>query len=81
MTDTANEELLKKLDTLISLMAVSVLEGKPQKEQVELLGKLGLAPKDVASLLGARSSTVRKTLSRMRKGKSKPKQGKNSKKA
>ena len=61
-------------------MAISVVDGKPQKEQIELLGKADLAPKDIAALIGTTRNTVSVTLSKMKKGKTKTKAAKAKKK-
>ena len=71
MTDAVAKEISDKLDLLVSLMAISVLDGKPQEEQIELLGKASLAPKDIAALVGTTPNTVSVTLSKMKKGKAK----------
>ena len=73
MTDSIGKEILTKLDLLISLVAISVLDGKPQKEQIELLDKPGLTPKEIAALVGTTPNTVRATLSKMKKDNSKAK--------
>ncbi len=73
MTDSVSKEMLTKLDLLIGLMAISVLDGKPQKEQIELLDKAGLRPKEIAALVGTTRNTVSVTLSQMKKRNSKPK--------
>ena len=78
MTDAVAKEISDKLDLLVSLMAISVLDGKPQKEQVELLDKAGLAPKDIAALVGTTPNTVSVTLSKLKEksGKAKKAKGK-----
>ena len=67
-TDDVGKEVLKKLNLLIRLTAISVLDGKPPKEQVALLGKAGLASKDIAALVGTTRNAVSVALSKMRKG-------------
>ena len=56
-----------RLDILIKLIASSLLAGKKQREQIELLSKSGLAPKEIAELIGTTSNTVRVELNAIRK--------------
>jgi CRP-like cAMP-binding protein len=76
MTESVNNEISQRLDLLIRLTAVSILSGKQQKEQVELLGRAGLAAKDIASLVGTTRNTVSVALSRMKKATGKGKKTK-----
>jgi len=46
-----DEEILKKLDILIRVSAISAIKGKSLKEQVRILSLAGLKPKDIATLL------------------------------
>ena len=46
-----NEEIIKKLDTLIKVNVISAIQGKNLKEQVRLLSLANLAPKDIAEIL------------------------------
>ena len=73
MTDKVASELIRKLDMLIALTAIAVLDKKAQKEQIRLLGRAGLSPKDIAALVGTTRNTVSVTLSNLRKGHSRPK--------
>jgi DNA-binding CsgD family transcriptional regulator len=76
MTDAIGEELLRKLDLLIRITAIAVLGEKPQKSQIELLGRSGLAAKDIATLVGTTRNTVSVTLSNLRKTDPKTKKNK-----
>lgn len=58
---------LKKLDTLIKLVAAIVVKDKTFKEQVELLSSLDMQPKEIARLLGTTGNYVRVTLSKLKK--------------
>lgn len=60
-------ELAARLDLLIRIAAISLVEGRPQREQIALLAKTGLSPKEIAELLETTSNTVRVELSRQRK--------------
>jgi DNA-binding NarL/FixJ family response regulator len=63
----AEEELLiQKLNILIKLSTLSLIENKSQKEQIVLLSKVGFAPKEIAGLIGTTPNTVRVALSNIR---------------
>ncbi len=59
----------ERLDRLISLLQISVLEGKTQREQIELLSKVGLPPREIAEVIETTANTVRVALTVMRKKK------------
>ena len=67
MTDGIGAEVAHKLDVLISLMAISILGEKTQKQQIDLLGRAGLAAKEIAGLVGTTPNTVSVTLSKLRR--------------
>lgn len=90
--DKESKELLKKLDVLakkidiltkvtaINVQKERLLEGKKQREQIEILDKLGFSPSLIALVLGTTPNTVNVALSKLRKKKKrkqtkKPKQG------
>ena len=52
------DDLGQKLDVLIRLIAVGLTEGKPRNDQIHLLAKTGLPPKEIAELLGTTANTV-----------------------
>lgn len=56
-----------KLDTLIRLTAIAIVQGKKQREQVKLLSIAGMGPTEIAGLLGTSPNTVNVTLSALRK--------------
>ena len=56
-----------KMDTVIKLLALNAVKGKELKEQVGLLSSSGFQPKDIADILGKRSSHIRVILHRLRK--------------
>ena len=66
MTDDVGVELLRKLDVLIAITAAAVLAGKTQREKIEILDRAGLAPKDIAQVLGITSNNVRVRLAQQR---------------
>ena len=69
MSTDNSTELVRKIDTLTRLVAISVVNGKKQREQVRLLSLAGMAPSDIAALLGTTSNTVNVALSALRKEK------------
>ena len=60
-----------KMDTIIKLLALNTVKGKELKEQVGLLSSSGFQPKDIADILGKRSSHIRVILHRLRKDREK----------
>jgi len=65
MTD---ELIAQKLDTLIRLQAHLAVGGlASQKEKILFLGRVGLATKEIAEILGTTTNTVSVALSNARK--------------
>jgi len=67
MTKDQFEEILKKIDVLTRLLAISLVSEKKQQDQIIILSKIGIQPKEIAEMLGTTPNTVRVTLSKMRK--------------
>lgn len=67
MNDKQFTEILNKLDLLIQLLALNLVSEKKQQNQIMLLSKVGMQPKEIAKLLDTTPNTVRVTLSRIRK--------------
>jgi hypothetical protein len=66
--DTANAELVARLDRIADVMALMVVRGRKQDEQIRLLDAVGYAPAQIAAFLGIkRANTVSAALSRARK--------------
>lgn len=62
------DDLSAKLDTLIRLQAHLAVSGlSSQKEKVLFLGRVGLAAKEIADILGTTTNTVSVALSNARK--------------
>ena len=59
--------VLSRLDMIIRLLAASIAADKPQRERIRLLSSAGLAPQEIAQVLGTTSNTVRVTLVGIRK--------------
>lgn len=69
MNEIPWEQILKKLDTIIKLLAANSFKDKDLNEKVLLMSKLDLQPKEIAELLGKTPNSIRVMLSRMRKRK------------
>jgi predicted DNA-binding protein (UPF0251 family) len=59
--------LLIRLDTIIKLMMVNIVQGKDQTEAIRLLSSTGLQPKDIAQITGVPRTTVNARLSEIRR--------------
>jgi DNA-binding NarL/FixJ family response regulator len=66
---TENQEIIRRLDSLIRLVAVGVCAEKTQRDSIEILDRAGLAPKEIAEFLGTTSNTVSVSLSAMKRQK------------
>lgn len=62
-------EIVKKLNILIKLTAISALRDKNLKEQVKILSNIGLKPREMAELLGKSPNHIRVALFELRKKK------------
>ena len=71
MAKTFEESVLAKLDHLLRVHAISVTKGMKQNEQIALLNRAGLPPKEIADLLGTTANTVSVALAALRKSKAK----------
>jgi hypothetical protein len=64
----ASESLNDKLDTLIRIQAALAIKDIPnQKDKIAFLYGAGLAPNSIASILGAKSSSIRSTMAKHKK--------------
>jgi DNA-binding CsgD family transcriptional regulator len=59
----------KKIDILTRLVAIGLVNGKRQREQIKLLSIAGMGPNDIAELIGTTPNTVNVALSVLRKEK------------
>ncbi len=64
-----NEEIIKKLDTLIRVSVVNAIQGKTLREQVRLLSLANLAPKDIAEILRKSPNHISVVLNDLKKEK------------
>ena len=67
------KEIVERLDILTKLFAIGLVVGKPQRDQIELLSKAGLQPREIAELIGTTSNTVSVNLTAIRKANKKRK--------
>ena len=68
----SNDTLIaEKLDQILRVIAALATKDMKQREQIALLSRAGLQPKDIADLLGTSSNTVRVELVSLRKSKGK----------
>jgi hypothetical protein len=63
------KDVLRKLDALIRLHVTQMGEGKNRSEQMWIFSVAGLAPREIATILGTSSNAVRVALSNLRKTK------------
>jgi hypothetical protein len=67
MSEFEYQKINQKLDMLIRVIAIGLIEDRTQNDQMRLLAKVGLQPKEIADLLGTTANTVRVGLSKQRK--------------
>jgi DNA-directed RNA polymerase specialized sigma24 family protein len=63
-----SKDVVEKLEKIIRLLAMTAVQGRRQKEQIEILSQAGFEPREIADLLGTTSNTVRVALVSIRKG-------------
>jgi DNA-directed RNA polymerase specialized sigma24 family protein len=62
-----NDDGSNRSDLHTRLIAIGLVNGKPQKEQIRLLSIAGMGPKEIADLIGTTPNTVNVALSSLRK--------------
>lgn len=67
-----SNEIVRKLDQLITLSAFQLVIGKSQRQQIALLDAAGFPPKAIADLLATTRNTVSVALHDIRKAKERP---------
>lgn len=58
-----------RIEVLTKLVAISIVQGKKQRDQIRLLSIAGMSPSEIAELLGTTTNTVNVALSGLRKTK------------
>ena len=61
------DDELNRSDLHTRLIAIGLVNGRPQKEQIRLLSIAGMGPTEIADLIGTTSNTVNVALSSLRK--------------
>ncbi len=64
MNEEQFKELMNTLEILSKLVSMSVVQGKPLKEQVQTLYKVGLTPTQIAEILGTTRNNINQYLYR-----------------
>ena len=67
MNHKSDQELSKELQILRRLLALSLIDGKKQREQIKLLAAAGMDRHEIAELLGTTAGTVSVEISNLRK--------------
>ena len=62
-------EQIDKIDMLVRLWAIALVNGKRQKDQIRLLSIAGMGPAEIAELIGTTPNTVNAALSSLRRAK------------
>lgn len=60
------KEIAEKLDLLIKLSVVKIIEGKEFQDQVRILSQVGIPPKKIAELTGKSANNVSVTLNNLK---------------
>jgi transcriptional regulator len=61
------EQLNRKLDLVMKMLAVDKLYGKKQIEQVTILNSFGMRPSEIADILGIRTQNVTAQLAHVKR--------------
>lgn len=72
MDEQQFKQLSEKMDIIIKLLALNVVEGKELKNQVSILSSFGFQPKQIADMLGKTPEYMRVILHRLRKERGEP---------
>lgn len=67
MEENQFKELINKLDILTKIVALSGTKGLTSTEKIFLLNQAGIAPKDIAEIIGTTQNVVNVRLSEKRK--------------
>ncbi|MGH9425520.1 MAG: hypothetical protein ACRD2L_04335 [Terriglobia bacterium] len=65
----SEEMVVRRLDSVVRLLALLLIQGKKRVEAIAVLSAAGFQPKDIATLLGTTGNSVRVALSNLRKNK------------
>ena len=67
MANQDDSKLEPELQVIRRLLALSLIEGKKQREQIALLGTAGMDRHEIAELVGTTAGTVSVELSQLKK--------------
>ncbi len=67
MPKVMEEEILRELKRISTLLALNLTKELTQREQVEILDNAGFQPKEIAEILRTTPNTVSVTLAKSRK--------------
>lgn len=67
MEEERFNEIAKRLDKLIRIVALSSTKGYTSTERISLLSQAGFGPKEIAEMIGTSQNVVNVRLSEMRK--------------
>jgi IS30 family transposase len=65
--DNPSADLLIRLDRIANLMALTLVRGLEEGEQIRVLDAVGYTPTEIGSFLGKRPNTVSVALTRQRR--------------
>jgi hypothetical protein len=69
------QSLAERLEILIRLLSFSLVQGKKPSDQMLLLSRAGLPPKEIAQIVGTTAHTVSVTLSKLKTAQTSRKRG------
>ena len=69
--EQAADRSLRVSERIANLLALSLVTGKPQPEQISLLSAAGYTPSEIGRLIGTTPNTVSVTLSQLRSARTK----------
>ena len=67
MEEKQFNELIKRLDKLVRIVALSSTKGYTSTEKISLLSQAGFGPKEIADIIGTTQNVVNVRLSEIRK--------------
>lgn len=67
MSESILSSIDKRLVTLIRLISLDLVRGRSFTEQIELLSNAGLAPSEIATILGKTPNNIRVQLHHLKK--------------
>jgi DNA-directed RNA polymerase specialized sigma24 family protein len=78
MARAADDEMVERLSSILRLVAVVATREMKQRDQIALLDRAGLPPREIAEIVGTSSNTVRVALVEIRRNRAQGKRAKGS---